>query len=141
MVLAGQTLPITLHSSLQNFGEFQTLEFTPGNVAAFTLTTTDLPPLPFFQPDTVFIILQDLSGIPLPTDDPLMQNALFRVSLTGGADTAQVYPGISGPINGLTFSISGTTGSTGTTGNTGAASPRTRHAAALSRRARPSSRP
>jgi hypothetical protein len=35
-ILRGQTLPITLHSSLQNFGEFQTLGFTPGTVAIRT---------------------------------------------------------------------------------------------------------
>jgi hypothetical protein len=112
--LPGQPSTITLISNPSNFGESEVWQFTPGNLLSFTLSSTDFGPLSGFGPDNVLITLEDLSGTPFPTDDP--NNALFRLALTGGADAAQFFEGTGGPIDGIRFTVTGSTGSTGSTG-------------------------
>jgi hypothetical protein len=118
-LLPGQDVPIVLTSGLSNFGSSDIWQLTPGQLASFTLLTTDKRPLAGFSPDNVLIVLEDLNYNAFGTTDS--DNALFRLALTGDADTPEVFPGTQPPILGDTFQIQGSVGTTGSNGGTGSA--------------------
>lgn len=91
-------------------------DFTAGSSISFTLSTTDNGPSgagSIFGPDTVLIFFDDPSRNPYSTSDPSGGNALFDLSLTGGADKPSLYTGTEPPINGIGFT-QGSSGDTGT---------------------------
>ncbi|MBV9266148.1 MAG: hypothetical protein JO061_08275 [Acidobacteriaceae bacterium] len=119
---AGQPTTFTLTDSPTNFFTAQTWQFTPGASLSFTLSSTDIAPPPGVASDVYLTFLETLSGIALPTNDPFGEDALLRLTLTGGVDKPALFQGSAPPFTtGLvvTSSSTGTTGGTGTTGSTG----------------------
>lgn len=93
--------------------------FSPGPSTTFSITSTDLAnTISGFQNDVLQIFLEDPTQTPYTTNDAQGFDALFRLTLTGGADVPELYTLSSGPAAGSMISTSGVPAGPG--GGTGA---------------------